>query len=150
MAERDLLRLERVGDLRRTARERRLAETRRLLDAADTRRAAAELRHLAQVAIEHEMSAQCYASPADPQGWIACQRRTGLVAQAGREATARRSEADALTARKSIEAKALLRDETKLAAIRQRLAAARRAAKARKEESMAEDFCTRPVRRSRA
>lgn len=143
MAEGDLARLERVGLLRRVAQERRLAETRRLVDVACHSRDLAQ--HGFRQAVEHEQAVaeQCYAHPADAQAWIARQHRTRLAEAAHQRAQALNEEAELLAERKSEEARALLRGDARLGAIRQRLAAARRDLRAREEDMMNEEFATR-------
>lgn len=150
MAERDLLQLERVSLLRRTAQERRLAETCRQADAAWQTSTAAEqsFRHAEES--ERTLAAQCYARPADAQSWIARQHRAALVQAAEQRAQSLRQEAEALAARRSEEARLLLRGEARLDAVRQKIAAARRLQRAREEDMMGEEFSMAlPVRSSR-
>jgi len=146
MADTQLRALQRIGDMRQVATERRLRLVQVELEEANRQCQSARRLHAARLAAEQRTTADCYSNPADEQGWIARTRQSAITSRAADAVDSSTAEAERCEAGRREAALAVLRNGVQQDVLARRLAAGRRAASVRQEEEAA-DEALRPVAR---
>ncbi len=139
MADRDLQRIERVGRMRNHAEKVRFVRTRRHLDEAMMLRQNAEQRCEAEAEAERDLIRQCYADPACEQAWVVRALQAERVQRSKEQTELCRQQEAELALRKEAAAKAIVRGDARLGAIRAQLAALRLSAARSTEDISAQE-----------
>lgn len=139
MADTRLHAMQRIGEVRQVATERRLRLVQAELEEANRQCHSARRRHAVRLAAERVVTEGCYSDPADEQGWIARAWQSAITSEAAEEVGSREAAAERCESGRRQAALAVLRNEAQQDILARRVAAGRRTATLRQEEEAADE-----------